>query len=197
MKKSLKLVLAALAAATLITLTACSGGGGAPAASNTTTPGNNGLINIFGNNLPSAASTASVPAASLPTTSIPTTSIPTTSVPTTSVPTTSVPQTSVPASSAMAGTYGVAFSAEYQQQIANMTAEEQQILQYMLASTLVLNPNGTLTYTIAGTNASGTWTDHGNGTVTIHIEGGNEKTFTFANGMIYDPNEMESYFVKK
>lgn len=118
------------------------------------------------------------------------------SVVTPSVPATStqpIPQTG----SQMIGTYTVGMSSEYAESLSSMSEQEQTVVQYLLNSILTLNEDGTLSYAIAGKNAGGTWTDNGDGTVTIDIVGGNKQTFQYQNGVIYSPDDMSTYFQKQ
>lgn len=196
MKKISTILLAASASLLILVMTACSGGSAAQTsqADPGQTASGGGLINIFGQNSlvsPQTSSGASVAQSSILTPSVQP------SVVTPSVQPSVTTPSSVTTNSAIAGTYGVGISDEYMQEISTMTAEEQQAIQLLLASTMVLNPDGTLTYTIAGQSAGGTWKDNGDGTVTMSIQGGNTTTFTYSNGMIYDPNQMETYFIRK
>lgn len=99
------------------------------------------------------------------------------------------------ANPAYAGTYYIKVSPEYQKQIDALSDEQKAIIQQVLQSTLILGADGSVTISSMGQNATGSWWDNGNGTITLSAEG-SEMTYTYQNGMIYDPNDTSTYFQK-
>lgn len=215
MKKTVKLLLTALAAAMLLSAAACSNGGGSGTAS---TPVANPLnvSGLGGSSVPqTSVVTPSVPQTSVVTPSVPQTSVETPSVPQTSVETPSVPQVSVvstpstvsiPTTSTVTtpqtgsqciGVYGVELSPEYAAMLSSLSEQEQLAVQYLLNSTMTLNEDGSLIYELAGQKVGGSWSDNKDGTVTIDISGGNKSTFNYSDGMIFNPTDNSTYFVKK
>ena len=109
----------------------------------------------------------------------------------TPIPTTS---TVTPAPSAgYEGTYVCRFDESV---LAGATEQELASYQQLMSNTyLILGSNGSLSGAYNGQAISGTWSDAGNGQINLSMNG-NTLTYTIQNGMIYDPNDMSSYFQK-
>ena len=212
-KRSFKtLILAALISLSMLTAIGCSSGSSAPVTSSPFL------------SAPAASNTQTVPSAStvLPTASTPTTpttpTIPTTpSTPTfpgnstiytepddepddypidypgtVSIPVTPTPQGGS-VNQAYVGYYTAVISQDY---LNTLTPEEQaQVQQIVGSSSMTLNADGTMTLTSMGQQGSGTWSDSGNGAITLNVNGSTFQ-YTFSNGIIYDPNDTTSYFQK-
>lgn len=220
MKKITTVLVAVSASLTLLAMTACSNGGNGTTESAASTVSGGG-IGLF-NNVPSVSQTTSLPAASVPAASVPSASEPPASAP--SLPPVqqssgdwdesdwdesdwdesdwdesdwdeSQPNPKGKANPAYAGTYYIKVSPEYQKQIDALSDEQKAIIQQVLQSTLILGADGSVTISSMGQNATGSWWDNGNGTITLSAEG-SEMTYTYQNGMIYDPNDTSTYFQK-
>ena len=203
-KRSFKtLIPAALISLSMLTAIGCSSGSSAPVTSSPFL------------SAPSASNTQTVPSAStvLPTASTPTT--PTTPTfpgnstiytepddepddypvdypGTVSIPVTPTPQGGS-VNQAYVGYYTAVISQDY---LNTLTPEEQaQVQQIIGSSSMTLNADGTITLTSMGQQGSGTWSDSGNGAITLNVNGSTFQ-YTFSNGIIYDPNDTTSYFQK-
>ncbi len=171
MKKIIiRVLVLAVSAVMLMAATGCGGSG----------DGTQTSVNQFNTMFPTTTNT---PQASLPTTTQ--TPIPTT--------TTSLPTTTLPTGSAYAGTYQAQISQEALAQIP--TEQQQQYLQYVAGISLVLDTSGSCTLTQNGTTGAGTWSDNGDGTITLMVNG-NSLTWTVQNGYIFDPSDTSTYFQK-
>ena len=73
--------------------------------------------------------------------------------------------------------------------------EQAQVQQIVGSSSMTLNADGTMTLSSMGQQGSGTWSDSGNGAITLNVNGTTFQ-YTFSNGIIYDPNDTTSYFQK-
>ena len=173
MKKIIiRVLVLAVSAVMLMAATGCGGSG----------DGTQTSVNQFNTMFPTTTNT---PQASLPTTTQ--TPIPTT--------TTSLPTTTLPTGSAYAGTYQEQIS---QEALAQIPAEQQQAyLESAAATYLVLDASGSFTGTQNGiTTSAGTWSDNGDGTITINRNDGYSFTWTVQNGYIYDPSDTSTYLQK-
>ncbi len=96
---------------------------------------------------------------------------------------------------AYAGTYRVKMSAEMEQEIAKLPAEQQSQVRQLMSTTMTLNTDGTLSASLPGLTSTGNWWDNGNGTVTLVVNG-QEMTYSYSDGKLYDPSDMSGYFQK-
>ena len=111
---------------------------------------------------------------------------------TVSIPVTPTPQGGS-VNQAYVGYYTAVISQDY---LNTLTPEEQaQVQQIVGSSSMTLNADGTITLTSMGQQGSGTWSDSGNGAITLNVNGSTFQ-YTFSNGIIYDPNDTTSYFQK-
>ena len=197
-KQSFKtLILAALISLSMLTAIGCSSGSSAPVTSSPFL------------SAPAASNTQTVPSAStvLPTASTPTfpgnstiytepddepDDYPIDYPGTVSIPVTPTPQGGS-VNQAYVGYYTAVISQDYLNTLA--PEEQAQVQQIIGSSSMTLNADGTMTLTSMGQQGSGTWSDSGNGAITLNVNGTTFQ-YTFSNGIIYDPNDTTSYFQK-
>lgn len=102
--------------------------------------------------------------------------------------------TQKPTVAELKGSYKMGVSDQF---ISSLTEEQQaQVRQIVDSSSMTINADGTLTATSMGQSGTGTWTINDNGTITLSLDG-STTTGIYNNGMIYDPNDMSTYFIKQ
>lgn len=213
MKKTMiKALIACMISTMMFTAAGCSGG-----SSNDSNQNNPFAQNSSADSAPTVPTTSTpVPTASTP---VPTTSTP---VPTASTP---IPAASYPidyepsdiwggddepedypipgggTGTPVGGTVNQAYVGYYnavvsQEALQGLSAEQQQaIMQLINSSSLTLNADGSMIVAANGQQAAGTWSDNGDGTISM-ISGGQTLTYYIQDGIIYDPNDPTSYFQK-